>query len=130
MISWRGQRIRSCTLIRSRASLRRTVGTTPTCTAFLLRRRREKLSTSVKNVAGQNGGEAWKKLCRRFSGKTRGKRLHLIRRCVNPMRVKKLNEVTGMVERWEMNIRRLEADFKEVFSNGLTSGFSGKNGAQ
>ena len=37
--------------------------------------------------------------------------------------MKKLNEVTGMVEKWEMNTRRLEADFKEVFSNGLKSGF-------
>ena len=34
----------------------------------------------VKKVAGQNGGEARRKLCRRFSGKTRGKRLHLIRK--------------------------------------------------
>ena len=50
----------------------------------------------VKNVAGQNGGEAWRKLCRRFTGKTGGKRLHLIRKCENPTRVKKLNEVTGM----------------------------------
>ena len=73
-------------------------------------------------MAGQNGGEAWRKLCRRFSGKTRGKRLHLIRKCENPTRAKKLNEVTGIVEKWEMNIRRLEADFKEVFSNGLESG--------
>ena len=76
----------------------------------------------VKNVASQNGGEAWRKLCRRFSGKTRGKRLHLIRKCVNPPRVKKLNEVTGMVEKWEMNTRRLETDFKEELSSGLKSG--------
>ena len=76
----------------------------------------------VKNVAGQNGGEALRKLCPRFTGRTGGKRLHLICKCVNPTRVKKLNEVTGMVEKWKMNIRRLKADFKEVFSNGRKSG--------
>ena len=84
----------------------------------------------VKNVAGQNGGEAWRKLCRRFSGKACGKRLHLIRQCVNPTRVKKLNEVTAMVEKWEMNIKRLEADFKEVFSNELKSGILDGNDTQ
>ena len=54
----------------------------------------------VKNVMNQNGGEAWRKLCRIFSGKTRGKRLHLIRKCVNPPKIKKFNEVPGMFESW------------------------------
>ena len=68
---------------------------------------------------GQNGGEAWRKLCRRFYGMPRGKRLHFIWMCVNPTRVKKLNVVTGMLEKWEMNTRRSEADFKEELSNEL-----------
>ena len=50
----------------------------------------------VKNVAGQNGGEAWRKPCRGFSGKTQGKRPHLIRKCA---RAKKLHEATGMAEK-------------------------------
>ena len=68
---------------------------------------------------GQKDGEAWRKLCRRFSGKAGGKRLHRVRKCVNLTRVKKLNEVTGMLEKWEMNARRLEADLKDELSNGL-----------
>ena len=34
------------------------------------------------------------------------KRLHIIPKCVNPTRVKKLNEVTGMVEKWRMTTWR------------------------
>ena len=76
----------------------------------------------VKNVEGQNGAEAFRRLCRRFSGRTRGKRLHLIRRSVNPARVKKLSDVMGSIERWETNLRRLHADFREELSNGLRTG--------
>ncbi len=76
----------------------------------------------VKNVEGQNGAEAFRRLCRRFSGKTRGKRLQMIRRSVNPSKIKKLSEVMGMIEKWETNLRRLQADFKEELSNGLRTG--------
>ncbi len=51
----------------------------------------------VKNVADQNGVEAWRRLRRRFSGKTRGKRLHMIRKSVNPAKIKKLTDVMGML---------------------------------
>ena len=76
----------------------------------------------VKNVGNQNGGEAWRKLCRRFSGKTRGKRLHMIRKSVNPPKIKKLSEVMGMIEKWEICVRRLLVDFKEELSHGLKIG--------
>ena len=32
---------------------------------------------------------------------TLGKRVHLIRKCVNPPKIKKLQEAMGMIERWE-----------------------------
>ena len=76
----------------------------------------------VKNVPDQNGAEAYRKLCRRFLGKTRGKRLHLIRKGVNPPKIKKLSEVMGAIEKWEINVRRLQTDFKEELSNGLKTG--------
>ena len=76
----------------------------------------------VKNVPDQNGAEAYRKLCRRFLGKTRGKRLHLIRKGVNPPKIKKLSEVMGAIEKWEINVRRLQTDFKEEMSNGLKTG--------
>ena len=37
----------------------------------------------VKNVVSQNGGEAWRKLCRRFSGKTRGRDCTLSARAIS-----------------------------------------------
>ena len=52
----------------------------------------------------------------------RGKQLHLIWTCVNTTRIKKLHEVTGMVEKWKMNTRRLMVDFKEELSSGLKTG--------
>jgi hypothetical protein len=76
----------------------------------------------VKNVEDQNGAEAYRRLCRRFLGKTRGKRLHLLRKGVNPPKVKKLSEVLGAIEKWEIHVQRLKADFKEELSDGLKVG--------
>jgi hypothetical protein len=76
----------------------------------------------VKNVSDQNGAEAYRRLCRRFLGKTRGKRLHLLRKGVNPPKVKKLSEVLGSIEKWEIHVQRLKADFKEELSDGLKVG--------
>ena len=76
----------------------------------------------VKNVGGQNGVEAWRRLRRRFYGKTRGKRLHMIRKSVNPAKIKKMTDVLGMIERRAINVRQLSVDFKEELSNGLKTG--------
>jgi hypothetical protein len=53
----------------------------------------------VKNVPDLCGAEAWRKLAKRFGGRTRGKRVVLTRRCVNPPKVKKLSEAPGMIEK-------------------------------
>lgn len=76
----------------------------------------------VRNVSDLNGGEAWRRLCKRFGGRTTGKRVHLTRKCVNPPRVKKLSEAMSMVEKWESNMRRLTTDYKETMSDGLKAG--------
>ena len=76
----------------------------------------------VKNVQDRCGAEAWRKLTRRFGGKTKGKRVVLTRRCVNPSKVKKLAEAPGMIERWEHDVRRLQADYQENLSDGLKCG--------
>ena len=55
----------------------------------------------VRNAPELNGAEAWRRLCKRYGGKTTGKRVHLTRRCVNPPKVKKLAEALSMVEKWE-----------------------------
>lgn len=47
---------------------------------------------TVKNASGQNGGEAWRELCGRFSSNTRGKQLRLTRRCVNPPHTKHIGD--------------------------------------
>ena len=76
----------------------------------------------VKNVSDQCGSEAWRKLCKRYGGKTKGKRVVLTRRCVNPPKVKKLSDTPGMVEKWEADMRRLEAEYGEKLSDGLKCG--------
>ena len=43
----------------------------------------------VKNVPEQNGIEARRRFCNRFDALTLGKRVHLIRKCVNPPKIKK-----------------------------------------
>lgn len=76
----------------------------------------------VRNAPELNGAEAWRRLCKRYGGKTTGKRVHLTRRCVNPPKVKKLAEALSMVEKWESCVRRLSVDYKETMSDGLKSG--------
>jgi hypothetical protein len=76
----------------------------------------------VKNVTEQNGAEVFRKMCRLFLGKTRGKRLHLLRKGVNPLKVKKLSEVLGSIKKWELHVQRLKADFKAELSDGLKVG--------
>ena len=76
----------------------------------------------VKNVPDLCGAEAWRKLAKRFGGRTRGKRVVLTRRCVNPPKVKKLSEAPGMIEKWESDMRRLKTDYNEELSDGLKCG--------
>lgn len=76
----------------------------------------------VKDVEGTNGVEAWRKLTRRLSGRTRGKRLHLTRLCVNPPPIKKVTDVLAHLEKWELNVRRLANEYNETLSGGLKMG--------
>ena len=65
----------------------------------------------VRNVGEQNGAEVWRKLCKRYHGKTFGKKLHMTRKVVNPGKIKKLSEATNAVEKWEGDLTRLKRDF-------------------
>lgn len=56
----------------------------------------------VKNIPGLNGSKGWRNICRRFSDKPRGKRFHLIRICVNPPKIKKLEGDLHILEVWEL----------------------------
>ena len=76
----------------------------------------------VKNVPELNGIEAWRRMCNRFDARTLGKRVHLIRKCVNPPKIKKLQEAMGMIERWEDSTTRLQAEYDEHISDGLKMG--------
>ena len=42
----------------------------------------------VHNVAEQNGGEAWRRLCVRFDSRTLGKQIHSTRKVINPPKIK------------------------------------------
>ena len=46
----------------------------------------------------------------------------MIRKSVNPTKIKKLSEVMGMIEKWEACVRRLKTDFNEDLSNSLKTG--------
>ena len=69
----------------------------------------------VRNVPGGLGAEAWRRLCRRFGAKTRGKNVVLLRRCVNP-------EAPGLVGKWEGDVQRLSADIEECLFDGVKCG--------
>lgn len=76
----------------------------------------------VRNVPEEHGAEAWRKLCKRFGAKTRGRKVVLLRRCVNPAKIKKLSEAPALIEKWESDVRRLSADYKEQLSDGVMCG--------
>ena len=49
----------------------------------------------VKNVNDQCGAEAWRRLCKRYGSKTKGKRVCLTRKCVSPPRLRSLRKLPG-----------------------------------
>lgn len=64
----------------------------PSCTISLWIKVDGEAFDIAKNTPQHNGAEAWGRSCKRFGGRTIGKRLNLTRRCVNPKKVKKLSE--------------------------------------
>ena len=73
----------------------------------------------VCNVRGGLGAEAWRRLCRRYRAKIRGKKVVLLIRCVHPPKVKQLADVPGLIEKWEGEAQHLSADFQERLSGLL-----------
>ena len=57
---------------------------------------------TVKNTGEQNGGEAWRRLLQRFHGRSKSKKVRMIRKVVNPGRDKTLSEVMSAIELWEV----------------------------
>ena len=77
----------------------------------------------MRNVPDMNGLEAYRRLCHRFDSKTIGKRVTLIRKVVNPTKVKHLKDVNKMIENWEETIRILTTEYdEEKLSEGLKMG--------
>lgn len=83
----------------------------------------------AQHVPSRIGGEVRRKLCTRFSGTTHGKRLHLIRNCVNPPKAKKLSEVMHRLEKWELRGRHVQSDYQGVLSMGLKVWDVGRDGS-
>ena len=76
----------------------------------------------VRNVHDQCGIEAWRRVAKRFGGKTRGRPVYLTRRCTAPVNVKRLTDVPSSVEKLEQDIRQLGADYGERMSDSLMTG--------
>ena len=79
---------------------------------YILAQRTEKESLDIlRNTAEQNGAEAWRLICARFDNRIHGKRIHLIRRVINPGKVKQLVDLPSAIDKWESSVRRLSSDF-------------------
>ena len=83
----------------------------------------------VKNVPEQNGIEARRRFCNSLNALALGKRVHLIRKHVNPLKIKKLQEAMGMIERWEDSTRRLQAEYDEHLSDWAQDADSAGDGS-
>ena len=78
--------------------------------------------TVVKNVTSMNGFEAWRRLCQRYNPHTTGKMMTLIRKAINPTKVKSLKEVEKSIDSWEELMKTLDRDYHEELSESLKMG--------
>ena len=76
----------------------------------------------VKNVTEGNGAAAWKKLVKRYDGKSMGKQVHLLRKAVNLGRTKKLSGLLSAINDWEHVVLRLSQEYDVNIENELKIG--------
>ena len=75
-----------------------------------------------RNVPENNGVESWRQICKRFSPKTPGKKVHHLKLCINPGRTKKLTDIPMAIAKWESQVRFLASEFNENLSDGIKVG--------
>ena len=74
---------------------------------YILAQRTEKEALDIpRNTSEQNDTEAKRMICSRFDNRTHGKRIHLIRRVINPGKVKQLVDLPSAIDKWESSVRR------------------------
>ena len=75
----------------------------------------------IQNVTNLNGAEVWRKLCRRYLGKTFDAKLIAMPKVVGLAKVKKLGEAAAAVQKWEEDFLRLQKDFDVVVKGSYAS---------
>lgn len=65
----------------------------------------------IRNVPNTCGAEAWRRLCRRFCGRTAGREVHTVRQVVAPGKIKKIDDTRSSIEKWGHTVNRLSGDF-------------------
>ena len=66
-----------------------------------------------------SGAEAWRKLAKRFSPTTPMRGMQLLLATLSPGRVKKMEEISGAINKWETKVLALQRDFKENLSEKM-----------
>ena len=67
----------------------------------------------IQNTPGQNGLDAWRKLCQFYEPVTRARRRQKLSQLLQPTPAKTLDETMRVIEAWETEVTRYEAKFAQ-----------------
>ena len=78
--------------------------------------------TTVKNVTGNNGLDAWRALCALYDPGSRGRQRVRMQQLLQPKKPEQVAQTVEAVERWECNIRGYETKFSKQLDDDVKIG--------
>jgi hypothetical protein len=76
----------------------------------------------VKGVEGFRGYIAWQRLCTKYNRKTMARAIRLVHDVVSPKKITSLNMIELQLTKWEDQMRLLDREYKESFSDTVKIG--------
>ena len=76
----------------------------------------------IRTVTEMQGWEAWSKLHRKYQPRSMARAIRLVGLVTNPPKVNDLKDVETALDKWEENVKTLQVDFKEMFSDMMKVG--------
>jgi hypothetical protein len=78
--------------------------------------------TTVKNVTGNNGLDAWRALCALYDPGSRGRQRVRMQQLLQPKKPEQVAQTVEAVERWEYDIREYETKFNKQLDDDVKIG--------
>ena len=78
--------------------------------------------TTVKNVTGSNGLDAWRALCALYDPGSRGRQRVRMQQLLQPRKPEQVAQAVEAVERWKYDIREYETKFNKQLDDDVKIG--------